>query len=130
MAVGTPLRRPEHRQRRHDSDGEEQATELEQHDAAAHRDEPRSGEAAGEAARQAERRLDSGGGDGEEHAADGVSGTKQLPTVTSRGAERRLKTQRNTQSGRSINSGGGDGYEHARLSCTIPPSRVTEWRGN
>ena len=105
------------------------ATEGEQHNAAAHRDEPRSGEAAGEAARQAERRLDSGGGDGEEHAADGVSNTKQLPTVTSQGAERRLKTQRDTQSGRGINSG-GDGYEHARLSCTIPPSRVTEWRGN
>ena len=53
----------------------------------------------------------------------------QLPTVTSQGAERRLKTQRDTQSGRGINSG-GDGYEHARLSCTIPPSRVTELRGN
>ena len=36
-----------------------------------------------------------------------------LPIVTSQGAERRLKAQRNTHSGRSIDSGGGDGVEHA-----------------
>ena len=37
----------------------------------------------------------------------------QLPIVTSQGAERRLKTQRDTHSGRSIDNGGGDGVEHA-----------------
>ena len=37
----------------------------------------------------------------------------QLPIVTSQGAERKLKTQRDTHSGRSIDSGGGDGVEHA-----------------
>ena len=36
-------------------DGDEQATEVEQHDAAAHRDEPRSGEAAEDAARRVQR---------------------------------------------------------------------------
>ena len=37
----------------------------------------------------------------------------QLPTMTSQGAERRLKTQRDAHSGWSIESGGGDGDEHA-----------------
>ena len=36
-----------------------------------------------------------------------------LPTATTQGAERRLKTQRDAYSGRSIESGGGDGGEHA-----------------
>ena len=42
-----------------------------------------------------------------------LSGTMQLPTVSSQGAGRRLKTQRDAHSGRSIESGGGDGDEHA-----------------
>ena len=42
-----------------------------------------------------------------------VSSTMQLPTATSQGAERRLKTQRDAHSGQSIESGGGDGDEHA-----------------
>ena len=42
-----------------------------------------------------------------------VSSMMPLPIVTSQGAERRLKTQRDTHSGRSIESGGGDGDEHA-----------------
>ena len=42
-----------------------------------------------------------------------VSRTMRLPTVTSQGAARRLKTQRDTHSGRRIECGGGDGEEHA-----------------
>ena len=41
-----------------------------------------------------------------------ASSTMQLPTVTSRGAERRLKRQRHTQGGRRLDSGGSDGEEH------------------
>jgi hypothetical protein len=42
-----------------------------------------------------------------------LSSMMQLPIVTSQGAERPLKTQRDAYSGRSIESGGGDGDEHA-----------------
>ena len=42
-----------------------------------------------------------------------VSSMMPLPIVTSQGAERRLKTQRDTHSGRSIESGSNDGNEHA-----------------
>ena len=42
-----------------------------------------------------------------------VSSMMTLPTATTQGAERRLKTQRDTHSGRSIDSGGGDGDGHA-----------------
>ena len=42
-----------------------------------------------------------------------VSSMMPLPIVTSQGAERRLKTQRDAYSGRRIESGGGDGDEHA-----------------
>ena len=42
-----------------------------------------------------------------------ASSTMQLPTVTSRGAERRLKRQRHTQGGRRLDSGGSDGADQA-----------------
>jgi hypothetical protein len=42
-----------------------------------------------------------------------LSSMMQLPTVTTQGAERRLKTHCDAHSGRSIESGGGDGDEHA-----------------
>ena len=42
-----------------------------------------------------------------------VSSMMTLPTATTKGAETRLKTQRDTHSGRSIESGSNDGNEHA-----------------
>ena len=49
----------------------------------------------------------------------------QLPTVTSQGAERRLKTQRDAHSGRSIESGGGDRAYRCVLGPWVRlPSRV------
>ena len=67
-------------------DGDEQATEIEQLDAAAHRDEPRSGEAPEEAARQADRRKHrSGNDDGDEHAAEAEQHNAAVPTATTQG---------------------------------------------
>ena len=112
MAVSTPLKgeqhdaavptvtahgakRPLERQpgtksgRRLDSgndDGDEYAAEVERHDATAHRDDTRSGEAPEEAARQADRREHrNGNDDGDEHAAEAEQHDAAVPTATTQG---------------------------------------------
>ena len=68
------------------SDGDEHPAEGEQHDAAAHRDDTRSGEAPDEAARQADRRKHrSGNDDGDEHAAEAEQHNAAVPTATTQG---------------------------------------------
>ena len=70
-------------------DCDEQATEVEQHDAAAHRDEPRSGKAAEDAQRHTHsgRSVDSGCGDGNEHATEGEQRDAAAPFDEPRSGE-------------------------------------------